>query len=90
LTPGSGTIDHEEMKAVLESCVSESALKISEQDIEDLTTILFESADADGSGSITFEEMIAEFEKHPEALDSLTIRLAPDSHFPSAFLPTYQ
>ena len=62
------------MKAVLESCVSESALKISDQDIEDLTTILFESADADGSGSITFEEMIAEFEKHPEALDSLTIR----------------
>ncbi|ELU05066.1 hypothetical protein CAPTEDRAFT_147607, partial [Capitella teleta] len=73
---GSGCIDHSEMKAVLESCVTESALKISDQDIEDLTTILFEAADADDSGSITFEEMITEFEKHPEALDSLTISAA--------------
>lgn len=62
------------MRAVIESCVSESAMKISEEDIEDLTDVLFDAADADGSGSITFEEMIEEFEKHPEALDSLTIR----------------
>lgn len=35
---------------------------------------LFEDADVDGNGSITFDELQAELEKHPDVIENLTIR----------------
>lgn len=71
---GSGTIDIDELKTVLRSCMEESSLKLSEDDLDSLTALLFESADEDDSGAITFEELKAELEKHPGVLENLTIR----------------
>ncbi len=70
---GSGTIDFEELKTVLLSCMEESSIKLSDKDIDDLTTALFEDADTDQNGAISFEELVAELDKHPDVRDNLTM-----------------
>uniref|UniRef100_A0A3Q3GIM9 RPGRIP1 like n=1 Tax=Kryptolebias marmoratus TaxID=37003 RepID=A0A3Q3GIM9_KRYMA len=74
--PGSGSIDPDELKTVLKSCLQESAISLPEEKLEDLTLVLFESADKDNSGSITFEELKAELENFPEVMENLTISAA--------------
>ena len=71
---GSGTIDFDELKTVLLSCMEESSMKLSNEDINDLTRALFNEADEDGSGEITFEELVAELDKYPDIRDNLTMR----------------
>ncbi|ELU05067.1 hypothetical protein CAPTEDRAFT_147619 [Capitella teleta] len=70
---GVGTIDPEELKTVLRSCMNESSMKLSEESLHALTMALFESADDDDSGEITFEELVGELSKHPGVMDNLTI-----------------
>ena len=73
-SPGSGSIDRDELKEVLKACMEESSLSLTEDNLVDLTDVLFEAADADGSGSVTFDELRAELEKHPGVIENLTIR----------------
>uniref|UniRef100_A0AAR2LWU2 NADPH oxidase, EF-hand calcium binding domain 5 n=1 Tax=Pygocentrus nattereri TaxID=42514 RepID=A0AAR2LWU2_PYGNA len=72
---GSGSIDPDELRTVLKSCLRESAISLPEEKLDDLTLALFESADKDNSGSITFEELKAELETFPEVMENLTIRI---------------
>lgn len=72
---GSGSIDPDELRIVLKSCLRESAISLPEEKLDDLTLALFESADKDKSGAITFEELKAELESFPEVMENLTIRL---------------
>lgn len=71
---GSGSIDPDELRTVLKSCLRESAISLPEEKLDDLTLALFESADKDSSGAITFEELKAELENFPEVMENLTIR----------------
>lgn len=71
---GNGAIERDELKEVLKACIEESSLSLTEENIEDLTDVLFDSADTDESGSVTFEELQAELEKHPGVIENLTIR----------------
>lgn len=71
---GSGSIDPDELRTVLKSCLRESAISLPEEKLDDLTLALFESADKDQSGSITFEELKDELETFPEVMENLTIR----------------
>uniref|UniRef100_A0A8B9HN90 NADPH oxidase, EF-hand calcium binding domain 5 n=1 Tax=Astyanax mexicanus TaxID=7994 RepID=A0A8B9HN90_ASTMX len=73
---GSGSIDPDELRTVLKSCLKESAISLPEEKLDDLTLALFESADKDNSGSITFEELKAELETFPEVMENLTISAA--------------
>ncbi|XP_029010740.1 NADPH oxidase 5 isoform X2 [Betta splendens] len=73
---GSGSIDPDELRTVLKSCLRESAISLPEEKLDDLTLALFESADKDKSGSITFEELKAELETFPEVMENLTISAA--------------
>ncbi|XP_031163721.2 NADPH oxidase 5 [Sander lucioperca] len=73
---GSGSIDPDELRTVLKSCLRESAISLPEEKLDDLTLALFESADRDNSGSITFEELKAELENFPEVMENLTISAA--------------
>ncbi|KAI4880347.1 hypothetical protein NFI96_021114, partial [Prochilodus magdalenae] len=75
---GSGSIDPDELRTVLKSCLRESAISLPEEKLDDLTLALFESADKDNSGSITFEELKAELETFPEVMENLTIRVSPE------------
>lgn len=54
--------------------MEESSLQLSEDDLDSLTALLFESADEDGSGEISFDELKAELEKHPGVIENLSIR----------------
>lgn len=59
---------------VLRWCLRESAIALPEERLGDLTLALFEAADKDHSGSITFEELREELEGFPEVMENLTIR----------------
>ncbi len=56
------------------SCMVESSMQISDDDMQELTDALFDDADEDGSGAITFEELVGELEKYPAVMDNLTMR----------------
>uniref|UniRef100_UPI00398EAA80 NADPH oxidase 5 n=1 Tax=Pristiophorus japonicus TaxID=55135 RepID=UPI00398EAA80 len=73
---GSGSIDPDELRTVLKSCLRESAISLPEEKLDDLTLALFESADKDNSGAITFEELKEELENFPEVMENLTISAA--------------
>ncbi|NXF60020.1 NOX5 oxidase, partial [Ciccaba nigrolineata] len=76
LLAGSGSIDPDELRVVLGWCLRESAIALPEERLADLTLALFEAADKDRSGSITFEELKEELEGFPEVMENLTISAA--------------
>ncbi|XP_062510064.1 NADPH oxidase 5-like [Corticium candelabrum] len=73
---GNGFIEPLELKDVLKSCMDESRLKFSDDKLEELTEALFQDADTDGSGTISFDELKVELDKHPGVLENLTISAA--------------
>ncbi|NXE29466.1 NOX5 oxidase, partial [Ardeotis kori] len=73
---GSGSIDAAELRVVLRWCLRESAIALPEERLADLALALFEAADKDRSGSITFEELREELEAFPEVMENLTISAA--------------
>lgn len=72
---GNGHIDFEELRTVLESCMGESALQFTDDQLDELTNTLLEDADADNSGSVTFEELQSALSRHPGLVENLTFRL---------------
>jgi predicted ferric reductase len=73
---GNGYIEPSELRVVLKSCMDESRLTFSDDKLDELTEALFEDADSDGSGTISFDELKAELDKHPGVLENLTISAA--------------
>uniref|UniRef100_A0A2I3TBV8 NADPH oxidase 5 n=1 Tax=Pan troglodytes TaxID=9598 RepID=A0A2I3TBV8_PANTR len=73
---GSGSIDPDELRTVLQSCLRESAISLPDEKLDQLTLALFESADADGNGAITFEELRDELQRFPGVMENLTISAA--------------
>ncbi|XP_070260049.1 NADPH oxidase 5 [Myotis yumanensis] len=73
---GNGSIDADELRTVLQSCLLESAISLSEEKLDQLTLALFESADKDCSGDITFEELRDELQHFPGVMENLTISAA--------------
>ena len=70
---GSGTIERDELLNVLRACMEESSLSLTDDNLEDLTDALFQAADKDESGTITFEELKDELEKHPGVIENLSM-----------------
>ncbi|KAM5291723.1 NADPH oxidase 5 [Ctenodactylus gundi] len=73
---GSGSIDPDELRTVLGSCLHESALSLPDEKLDQLTLALFESADQDRNGAITFQELRDELQRFPGVLENLTISAA--------------
>ncbi|NWW95556.1 NOX5 oxidase, partial [Rhynochetos jubatus] len=73
---GSGSIDPDELRVVLGWCLQESRIALPEERLGALTLALFEAADKDHSGSITFEELREELEGFPDVMENLTISAA--------------
>ena len=71
---GNGHVDFEELRTVLKSCMGESALQFSDDQLDELTRALIEDADATNSGSLTFEELQIALRKHPGLIENLTFR----------------
>ncbi|XP_075287422.1 NADPH oxidase 5 [Opisthocomus hoazin] len=70
---GNGSIDAAELRLVLRWCLRESAIALPEERLRDLALVLFEAADKDRSGSVTFEELREVLEGFPEVMENLTI-----------------
>ena len=62
------------MRTVLESCVEESSLSMDQQQLDELTDILFEESDLEKKGFITFDELQSFLDKFPGIAENLTIR----------------
>ncbi len=56
--------------------MNESNLRFTEQKLDELTRALFENTDSDCSGTISFEELQEELNKHPGVVENLTISAA--------------
>uniref|UniRef100_A0A8C0K351 NADPH oxidase 5 n=1 Tax=Canis lupus dingo TaxID=286419 RepID=A0A8C0K351_CANLU len=74
LGTGSGSIDADELRTVLRSCMRESAISLPDEKLDQLTLALFESADKDCNGAITFDELRDELQRFPGVMENLTIR----------------
>lgn len=85
LVTGNGSIDADELRTVLQSCLQESSISLPDEKLDQLTLALFESADKDCSGDITFEELRDELQHFPGVMENLTIRyglsLAPSGFY---------
>uniref|UniRef100_A0A8P0PN53 NADPH oxidase 5 n=1 Tax=Canis lupus familiaris TaxID=9615 RepID=A0A8P0PN53_CANLF len=75
-TGGSGSIDADELRTVLRSCMRESAISLPDEKLDQLTLALFESADKDCNGAITFDELRDELQRFPGVMENLTISAA--------------
>ncbi|XP_036130383.1 NADPH oxidase 5 [Molossus molossus] len=73
---GNGSIDADELRTVLQSCLLESTISLPDEKLDQLTLALFESADKDCSGDITFEELRDELQRFPGVMENLTISAA--------------
>ncbi|KAM5339339.1 NADPH oxidase 5-like [Glossophaga mutica] len=73
---GNGSIDVDELRTVLQSCLQESSISLPDEKLDQLTLALFESADKDCSGDITFEELQDELQRFPGVMENLTISAA--------------
>ncbi|NXU97057.1 NOX5 oxidase, partial [Cettia cetti] len=73
---GSGSIEAEELRAVLRECLRESSLALPEERLGALSQALLQALDRDGSGSITFPELRQQLEAFPELLENLSISAA--------------
>lgn len=67
----------DELRTVLQSCLHESAISLPQEKLDQLTLVLFEAADKDCSGTITFDELQDELQCFPGVMENLTIRYCP-------------
>lgn len=69
---GDGLIQHKELQHVLQACMHENGMQFSDEQVSDLTSALFEDADVEGRGEITYEALKAQLEKHDGLLENLS------------------
>ncbi|KAL1130042.1 hypothetical protein AAG570_012985 [Ranatra chinensis] len=72
---GDGLIQHRELQHVMRACMEENGMRFSEEQIDDLTMALFEDADAESRGAITYESLKNQLEKHDGLLQNLSISI---------------
>ncbi|XP_054001434.1 NADPH oxidase 5 isoform X1 [Hylaeus anthracinus] len=72
---GDGSIQLFELEHVMRACMEENGMEFSDEQIKDLTIALFEDADQDKRGSITYEALKNQLEKHEGLLENLTISI---------------
>ncbi|XP_030377157.1 NADPH oxidase 5 isoform X2 [Scaptodrosophila lebanonensis] len=72
---GDGLIQHKELHDVIRHCIMENGMEFSEDQIEDLTTAMFEDADPHNSGEITYEALKNQLNKHGGLLENLSITI---------------
>ncbi|XP_021366817.1 NADPH oxidase 5-like isoform X2 [Mizuhopecten yessoensis] len=73
---GSGYIDRNELNTVLRTSMEESSLTLGEDKLEKMTDAIFESADTDNSGELSFDELKAELEQYPGVMENLSMSAA--------------
>ncbi|XP_050535187.1 NADPH oxidase 5 isoform X2 [Daktulosphaira vitifoliae] len=72
---GDGLIQHRELQHVMRACMEENGMRFSEDQVEDLTMALFEDADSESRGAITYEALKNQLQKHNGLLENLSISI---------------
>ncbi|XP_050305865.1 NADPH oxidase 5 [Anthonomus grandis grandis] len=72
---GDGLIQYRELQDVMRACMEENGMQFSDEQIEDLTVALFEDADTNSRGAITYEALKSQLEKHGGLLENLSISI---------------
>lgn len=58
----------------MRACMEENGMRFSEEQVEDLTIALFEDADSESRGAITYDALKYQLKKHDGLLENLSIR----------------
>ncbi|GBP03598.1 NADPH oxidase 5 [Eumeta japonica] len=72
---GDGLIQHRELQHVMRACMEENGMRFSEEQLLDLTSAMFEDADTEHRGAITYEALKHQLEKHGGLLENLSISI---------------
>ncbi|KAL5288492.1 NOX5 family protein [Megaselia abdita] len=72
---GDGLIQHKELHDVISACIKENGMEFSEEQIEDLTMAMFDDADPQHKGSLTYEALKDQLQKHGGLLENLSITI---------------
>lgn len=75
ISSGDGLIQHRELQHVMRACMEENGMQFSEDQIDDLTAAMFEDADTNNRGEITYEALKNQLEKHGGLLENLSISI---------------
>lgn len=72
---GDGLIQHKELQHVIRACMDENGMQFTDEQIENLTLAMFEDADPQNKGTITYEALKNQLEKHGGLLENLSISI---------------
>ncbi|XP_018332506.1 NADPH oxidase 5 [Agrilus planipennis] len=72
---GDGLIQIKELQHVIRACMEENGMQFSEEQVDELTMAMFEDADTENRGAITYEALKAQLEKHGGLLENLSISI---------------
>nr|WOX60328.1 NADPH oxidase [Eriocheir sinensis] len=72
---GDGLIQQSELQKVMKACMEENGMRFSDEQIQDLTLAMFEDADTQNTGAITYESLKAQLEKHDGLIENLSISI---------------
>ncbi|KAL0810683.1 hypothetical protein ABMA28_010013 [Loxostege sticticalis] len=72
---GDGLIQHRELQHVMRACMEENGMQFSDEQLLELTGAMFEDADTENRGAITFEALRHQLSKHDGLLENLSISI---------------
>ncbi|KAJ8708509.1 hypothetical protein PYW07_010634 [Mythimna separata] len=72
---GDGLIQHRELAHVMRACMEENGMQFSDEQLLHLTTAMFEDADCEQRGAITYEALKKQLGNHEGLLENLSISI---------------
>ncbi|CAH2057944.1 unnamed protein product, partial [Iphiclides podalirius] len=72
---GDGLIQHRELQHVMRACMEENGMSFSDDQLLELTGAMFEDADVEQRGAITYEALRDQLSKHGGLLENLSISI---------------
>ncbi|KPJ03893.1 NADPH oxidase 5 [Papilio xuthus] len=72
---GDGLIQHRELQHVMRACMEENGMSFSDEQLLQLTAAMFEDADTERRGAITYEALRDQLSKHGGLLENLSISI---------------
>ncbi|XP_075986113.1 NADPH oxidase [Anticarsia gemmatalis] len=72
---GDGLIQHRELQHVMRACMEENGMQFSDEQLLELTTAMFEDADTEQRGAITYEALKKQLSSHEGLLENLSISI---------------
>ncbi|KAM3957213.1 NADPH oxidase [Aphomia sociella] len=72
---GDGLIQHRELQHVMWACMEENGMQFSDEQLQQLTRAMFEDADTEQRGAITYEALRHQLSKHDGLLENLSISI---------------